>query len=64
MPRQQPNGLVETFHCRLKDMLRARCALDNWKDHLPWVMLGLCSAAREDNNTISAQAVFGSPFTS
>jgi hypothetical protein len=38
--------------------------MDNWKDHLPWVMLGLRSAAREDNNKISAQAVFGSPFTS
>ena len=34
----------------------------NWIDHLPWVLLGLCSAAREDNNTSPAKAVFGSPL--
>jgi len=56
----QSNGLVERFHRCLKDALRARCAAANWMDHLPWVLLGLRSAAREDNNTTPAQAVFGS----
>ena len=56
----QSNGLVERFHRRLKDALRARCAAANWTDHLPWLLLGLRSAAREDDNTTPAQAVFGS----
>jgi transposase InsO family protein len=56
----QSNGLVERFHRRLKDALRARCAASNWMDHLPWVLLGLRSAAREDDNTTPAKAVFGS----
>ncbi len=48
--------MVERFHCRLKDVLQARCAAVNWLDHLPWVLLGLCSAAREDDNTTPPQA--------
>jgi transposase InsO family protein len=35
----QSNGMVERFHRRLKDALRARCASVNWVDHLPWVLL-------------------------
>jgi hypothetical protein len=34
----QSNGMVERFHRRLKDALRARCAAANWVDHLPWVL--------------------------
>jgi transposase InsO family protein len=37
----QSNGMVEHFHRRLKDALRAHCAAANWVDHLPWVLLGL-----------------------
>jgi hypothetical protein len=59
----QSNGMVEHFHRRLKDALRARCAVPNWVDHLPWVLLGLRAAAREDYGTTPAQAVFGSPVT-
>jgi hypothetical protein len=58
----QSNGMVERFHWCLKDTLRARCAAANWTDHLPWVLLGLCSVAREDDNTTPALAVFGSPL--
>jgi hypothetical protein len=53
---------VEFFHRRLKDGLWARCAAANWMDHLPFVLLGLRLAAREDNNNTPAQAVFGSPL--
>jgi transposase InsO family protein len=56
----QSNGMVERFHRRLKDTLRARCASANWVDHLPWVLLGLHAAAREDDGSTPAQAVFGS----
>jgi hypothetical protein len=56
----QAKGMVERFHGRLKDALCARCALANLVNHLPWVFLGLCAAAREDNGSTAAQAVFGS----
>jgi hypothetical protein len=58
----QSNGMVERFHRRLKDALRARCTAANWVDHLPWVLLGLRAAAREDDGSTPAQAVFGSPL--
>ena len=58
----QSNGMVERFHRCLKDALRARSAAANWVDHLPWVLLGLRAAAREDNGSTPAQAVFGSPL--
>jgi hypothetical protein len=58
----QSNRMVERFHCRLKDALRAYCGAANWVDHLPWVLLSLRTAAREDANTTTAQAVFGSPL--
>jgi hypothetical protein len=54
--------MVERFHRRLKDALRARCAAANWVDHLPWVLLGLRAAAREDDGSTPAQEVFGSPL--
>ncbi|MFN9981980.1 MAG: hypothetical protein ACK53Y_18790, partial [bacterium] len=54
--------MVERFHRRLTDALRARCAAANWVDHLPWVLLGLRAAAREDDGSTPAQEVFGSPL--
>ena len=37
----QSNGLVERFHRRLKDSLRARLAAADWPSQLPWVLLGI-----------------------
>jgi hypothetical protein len=54
--------VLERFHCRLKDTLRARCAAANWVYHLPWVLLGLRAAARKDDGTTPTQAVFGTPL--
>jgi hypothetical protein len=54
--------MVERFYRRLKDPLRTRCAAANWVDNLPWVLLGLCAAAREYDGSTPAQAVFGSPL--
>jgi hypothetical protein len=51
---------VERFHRRLKDSLRARAAGANWFVHLPWVLLGVRSAWREDWEFSPAEAVFGS----
>jgi hypothetical protein len=58
----QANGLVERFHRRLKDALRARLAGPTWTAHLPWVLLGLRAAPREEDNISPAQAVFGTPI--
>ena len=46
------NGLVERFHHRLKDALRALCTGLDWFNHLPWVVLGLRAAACEDNTSL------------
>jgi hypothetical protein len=56
----QANGLVERFHRRLKDALRARASGPDWYSHLPWVMLGIRSTWREDGQFSPAEAVFGS----
>jgi hypothetical protein len=53
---------VERFHCRLKDALKARLAGPSWPLHLPWVLLGLRAAPREDSNVSLAELVFGSPL--
>jgi hypothetical protein len=55
----QSNGLVERFHRRLKDALRARAAGGSWATHLPWVMLGIRSAWREGTDFSPAEAVYG-----
>jgi hypothetical protein len=55
----QSNGLVERFHRRLKDGLRARAAGPDWATHLPWVMLGVRSAWRENSSFSPAEAVYG-----
>ncbi len=57
-PDLHPNGMVERFYRCLKDALRARCAAANWTDHLPWVLMGLRAAPREDDGSTPAQEVF------
>jgi transposase InsO family protein len=59
----QANGLVERFHRQLKDALRARLAGVHWAEHLPWVLLGLRAAPKEDSNISSAEMLYGSPLT-
>ncbi len=59
----QANGLVERFHRRLKDGLRARLAGPRWLDHLPWVLLGLRCAPAEVSGVSPASAVYGAELT-
>jgi hypothetical protein len=59
----QLNGAVERFHRRLKDSLRARLAGGDWPDHLPWVLLELRAAPREDSGVLAAELVYGSPLS-
>ena len=55
----QSNSIVERFHRQLKDSLRARLASVDWPSHLPWVLLGLPSAPKEDHNVSSAELLYG-----
>ncbi len=59
----QSNGLVERFHRRLKEALRARLADTDWPQHLPWVLLGLRAAPREDSGISAAELVYGCPLS-
>ena len=54
---------MERFHRQLKDSLRARLAGPNWFSHLPWVLLGLRVAPKEDNGLSSAEVLYGSTLT-
>jgi hypothetical protein len=56
----QSNCLVERFHRRMKDALRARAAGVDWVLHLPWVLLGIRTAWREGTEFSPSEAVFGS----
>jgi cleavage and polyadenylation specificity factor subunit 1 len=59
----QSNGMVERAHRQLKDALRARAAGHDWPLHLPWVLLGLRTAPKEDSNISSAELCLGAPLT-
>jgi hypothetical protein len=59
----QANGLVERFHRHMKSSLKARLKNLNWLDELPWVLLGIRTAPKEDLGTSSAELVFGAPLT-
>jgi hypothetical protein len=57
------NGLVERAHRQQKDSLRTRLAGNGWPAHLPWILLGLRAAPKEDSGVSSAELVLGSPLT-
>ena len=55
----QANGLCERFHRSMKAALRASLKDGDWVDRLPWVMLGLRCAPKEDLRSSSAELVYG-----
>jgi hypothetical protein len=59
----QSNGLVERFHRHLKSALRARLNGPDWMDELPWALLGIRTAPKEDLNSCSAELVYGTTLT-
>ena len=59
----QSNGLVERFHRHLKSALRARLTSPNWMQELPWVLLGIRTAPKDDLGCSSAQIVYRAPLT-
>jgi transposase InsO family protein len=58
----QANGMIERVHRQLKDSLRARLAGPDRPDHLPWVLLGLRAAPKEDSAVSVAEMLFGAPL--
>ena len=58
----QANGLVERFHRQLKDSMRARLAASDWPSHLPWVILGLRAAPKEDHKVSAAELLYRVPL--
>ena len=55
----QANGIVERFHRSLKAALRARLTSSAWMDDLPWVLLGLRTAPKDDMGASVAEMVYG-----
>ncbi|XP_026482987.1 uncharacterized protein LOC113391255 [Ctenocephalides felis] len=57
----QSNGLIETVHRTLK--AAPMCHEDHsWIEALPWVLLGLRSAVKEDLKNSSAELTYGEPL--
>ena len=59
----QSNGLVERFHHHLKYALRACLTGPNWIEELPWVLLGIRTAPKEDLGCSSAELVYGATLS-
>ena len=57
------NGMVKRFHRQLKQSLKTWECGQAWLDHLPWALLGIRAAPKEDSAVSSAEAVFGMPLT-
>ena len=54
----QANGLVERFHRQLKVALKARND-SSWTDSLPFVLLGIRTALKENLHCTTAELVYG-----
>jgi hypothetical protein len=50
--------MVERFHRQLKEALRSREWGINWAAHLPWVLMGLRAAPKDDSGISSAELVY------
>ena len=58
----QANGMIERFHRHLKQSLKCYASPDAWYEALPWVLLGIRSAMKEDLSSSSAEYVYGEPL--
>jgi len=56
-----PNGLVERMHRNLKAAIMCR-AQDRWTDALPFVLLGMRTAFKEDMQASVDELVYGEPL--
>jgi len=51
--------MIERIHRQIKDALRARQAGAAWEDHLPWVLLGVRTAPKDESSVSAAEATLG-----
>ncbi|KAL5457266.1 hypothetical protein EMCRGX_G034513 [Ephydatia muelleri] len=59
----QSNGLVKRFHRHLKAALWAQLTGPVWTAALPWVLMGIRTAPKDDLGCSSAELVYGAPLT-
>lgn len=55
------NGLVERFHRQLKASIMCH-GNNTWTESLPWVLMGIRSAFKEDLQSSSAELLYGEPL--
>jgi transposase InsO family protein len=55
----QSNGMVERVHRQLKEALRSRNCGAEWAEHLPWALMGIRAAPKDDTGVSSAELVYG-----
>ena len=55
----QSNGMVDRFHRHLKSSLKASSNSKNWNVDLPWILLGIRTAVKEEIGLSSAQLLYG-----
>jgi hypothetical protein len=55
--------MVERMHRQLKEALRARQCGNQWLDHLPWALLGIRAAPKDNADISAAEAVYEVPLT-
>ncbi|XP_066981109.1 uncharacterized protein [Macrobrachium rosenbergii] len=53
------NGIVERAHHSLNAALMARCTDERWKEQLPWVLLGLRTAPKANDDASPAEKLYG-----
>ncbi|KAJ8403961.1 hypothetical protein AAFF_G00343110 [Aldrovandia affinis] len=60
----QANDLCARFHRSMKTTVRASLKDDSWCNRLPWVLLGIRTAPKEDLQSSSAELGYGQPLSS
>ena len=53
------NGLVERLHRHMKSALKAELHPERWTEALPFVLLGIRMALKEDLHCMAAELVYG-----
>jgi hypothetical protein len=59
----QANRMIKRFHHQLKASLRAHLTDQQCLSHLPWVLMGLRTAPKEECGLSSAEMVYRTPLT-
>ncbi|KAK8392262.1 hypothetical protein O3P69_017685 [Scylla paramamosain] len=57
------NGMVERFHRHMKTTFKAMASGPDWMGELPWVLLGIHTALKDDLAASSAELAYGVPLT-